>query len=38
VLAQDLIRVIFENLDLICLRSMWESRVSAHADIIEIFI
>jgi hypothetical protein len=38
VLAQDLIRMIFENLDLICLRSMWKSGVSAHADMIEIFI
>jgi hypothetical protein len=38
VLAQDLIRVIFEDMDPIWLRSMWETKGSARADIIEILI
>jgi hypothetical protein len=37
-LAQDLIHVIFENMDPIWLRSMWETRGSAHADMIEILL
>jgi hypothetical protein len=38
VLAQDLIRVIFEDMDPIWLRSMWETEGSARVDIIEILI
>ena len=38
VLAQDLICVIFEDMDPIWLRSMWETRGSARADMIEILI
>jgi hypothetical protein len=38
VLAQDLIRVIFENMDSIWLRSMWETRGFARANMIEILI
>jgi hypothetical protein len=38
VLAQDLIHVIFENMDPIWLRSMWETGGSTHADMIEILI
>jgi hypothetical protein len=38
VLAQDLIHVIFENMDPIWLRSMWETRGSARVDMIEILI
>jgi hypothetical protein len=38
VLAQDLIRVIFKDMDPIWLRSMWEIGGSAHADMIEILI
>jgi hypothetical protein len=38
VLAQDLIRVIFEDMDPIWLQSMWEAEGSAHADMIEIRI
>jgi hypothetical protein len=38
VLAQDLIHVIFEDMDPIWLCSMWETEGSAHADMIEIFI
>jgi hypothetical protein len=38
VLAQELIRVIFEDMDPIWLRSMWETRGSTRADMIEIFI
>jgi hypothetical protein len=38
VLAQDLIRVIFEDMDPIWLRSMWETGGSIHADMIEILI
>jgi hypothetical protein len=37
-LAQDLIHVIFENMDPIWLRSMWETRGSARADMIEILL
>ena len=37
-LAQDLIKVIFEDLDAIWLRSMWETGGSARADMIEILI
>ena len=35
-LAQDLIHLIFEDMDPIWLRSMWETAGSAHADMIEI--
>jgi hypothetical protein len=38
VLAQDLIRVIFEDMDPIWLRSMWETGGSTRADMIEIQI
>jgi hypothetical protein len=38
VLAQDLIHVIFEDMDPTWLRSMWETRGFAYADMIEIFI
>ena len=38
VLAQDLIHVIFEDMDPIWLRSMWETGGFACADMIEIFI
>jgi hypothetical protein len=37
-LAQDLIRLIFEDMDPICLRSMWETEGSACANMIEILI
>jgi hypothetical protein len=36
--AQDLIHVIFEDMDLIWLRSMWETEGSARADMIEFFL
>ena len=38
VIAQDLIRVIFEDMDLVWLRTMWKEGESAHANIIEILI
>ena len=38
VIAQDLIRVIFEDVDPIWLRMMWEEGGSARADMIEILI
>ena len=38
VLAQDLIRVIFEDMDPIWLRSMWEIGGSARAHMIDILI
>jgi hypothetical protein len=38
VLAQDLIRVIFEDMDPNWLCSMWETGGSAHANMIEILI
>jgi hypothetical protein len=38
VIAQDLIRVIFEDMDPIWLRMMWEDEGSARADMIEILI
>jgi hypothetical protein len=38
VLAQDLICVIFEDMDPIWLHSMWEIGGSAHVDLIEILI
>jgi hypothetical protein len=38
VLAKDLIRVIFEDMDHIWLRSMWETEGSTRADMIEILI
>jgi hypothetical protein len=38
VLAQDLICVIFEYMDPIWLRLMWETGGSAHADMIEILL
>jgi hypothetical protein len=38
VIAQDLIRVIFEDMDSILLRTMWEDGGSACADMIEILI
>jgi hypothetical protein len=38
VIAQDLIRVIFEDMDPIWLRTMWEDGGTAHVDMIEILI
>jgi hypothetical protein len=38
VLAQDLICVIFEDMDPVWLSSMWETGGSTHADRIEILI
>jgi hypothetical protein len=38
VIAQDLIRVIFEDMDPIWLRAMWEDGGSARADMIEILM
>jgi hypothetical protein len=38
VIAQDLIRVIFEDMDPVWLRTMWEDEGSACADMIEILI
>jgi hypothetical protein len=38
VIAQDLIRVIFKDMDLVWLRTMWEDGGSARADMIEILI
>jgi hypothetical protein len=38
VIAQDLIRVFFEDMDSVWLRTMWEDGGSAHADMIEILI
>jgi hypothetical protein len=38
VIALDLIRVIFEDIDSVWLRTMWEDGGSAHADLIEILI
>jgi hypothetical protein len=37
-IAQDLIRVIFEDMDPVWLRTMWEDRESTCADMIEILI
>jgi hypothetical protein len=38
VIAQDLIRVIFEDMDPIWLRTMWEDGGSTSTDMIEILI
>jgi hypothetical protein len=38
VIAQDLIRIIFEDVDPIWLRTMWEDGGSARADMIKILI
>jgi hypothetical protein len=38
VIAQDLIRVIFEDMDPIWLKTMWEDRGTARDDMIEILI
>jgi hypothetical protein len=38
VIAQDLIRVIFYDMDPIWLRTMWEDEGSARTDMIEILI
>jgi hypothetical protein len=38
VIAQDLIQVIFENMDSIWLRTIWEDGGIAHANMIEIMI
>jgi hypothetical protein len=38
VIAQDLIWVIFEDMDPVWLRTMWEDGGSAHADMVEILI
>jgi hypothetical protein len=36
VIVQDLIRVIFKDVDLVWLRTMWEDGGSAHANMIKI--
>jgi hypothetical protein len=38
VIALDLIRVIFEDIDSVWLRTMWEDGGSARADLIKILI
>jgi hypothetical protein len=38
VIAQDLIRVIFDDMDPVWLRTMWKDEGSARADMIEILI
>jgi hypothetical protein len=38
VIAQDFIRIIFEDMDPVWLRTMWEDGGSACADMIEILI
>jgi hypothetical protein len=38
VIAQDLLRVIFEDMDLVWLKSMWDDRGSTRVDMIEILI
>jgi hypothetical protein len=38
VIAQDLIRVIFEDMDPVWLKTMWEDEGSARTDMIEILI
>jgi hypothetical protein len=38
VIAQDLIRVNFEDMDSVWLRTMWENGGSACADMVEILI
>jgi hypothetical protein len=38
VIAQDLIRVIFEDIDPVWLRSMWKDVGTTHDDMIEILI
>jgi hypothetical protein len=38
VIVQDLIRVIFEDMDPVWLRVMWEDGGSARVDMIEILI
>ena len=38
VIAQDLIQVIFEDMDPVWLRMMWEEEGSARADMIKILI
>jgi hypothetical protein len=38
VIAQDLIRVIFEDMDPVWLRTMWEDGRSIRVDMIEILI
>ena len=38
VIGQDLIRVIFEDMDLVWFRTMWGEDGSARADMIEILI
>jgi hypothetical protein len=38
VIAQDLIRAIFEDMDPVWLRTMWKDGGSARANVIEILI
>jgi hypothetical protein len=38
VIAHDLIRVIFKDMDPVWLRTMWENGGSTRADVIEILI
>ena len=37
-ITQDLIRVMFEDMDPIWLRTMWEEKESGRADMMEILI
>jgi hypothetical protein len=38
VIAQNLIRVIFEDMDPVWMRTMWKDRGTARSDMIEILI
>jgi hypothetical protein len=38
VIVQDLIRVIFEDMDPFWLKTMWEDEGSAHVDMMDILI
>jgi hypothetical protein len=38
IIAQDLIHVIFEDMDLVWLKSMWEDGRTANDDMVEILI
>jgi hypothetical protein len=38
VIVQDLIRVIFEDMNLVWLKTMWDEGGSIHADMIKILI
>jgi hypothetical protein len=36
--AKDLIEVFYEDLDLVCLKSKWDTRGTIHQELIEIVI